>query len=1218
MKTLLRLASVVIVLSAFALQAGAQTSSAAITGHVTDASNAAIQNAEVKLTNQETQVVVTTRSNATGDFIFPSVQPGTFTVAVEAQGFKSLQKVDLVLSASQNLSAGTFILEVGQVTESLTISADITPLQSSSSERSGVIDTAQMDNLLAIGRDAMALTRLIPGVVGSEGSSSLGTSSTPTVNGVNSEYNLATIDGVTGNTRGLATLDTPVNMDAIEEVTLMGSNYQAQYGKTAGANFNFVTKSGTQKYHGALYYYFRNEDLNANTWVNNHNNQPRAQYRYNTLGGTAGGPVYWPGHFNRNKDKLFFFVAVEYSPIKQPDGLKLYRVPTLAETNGDFSQTYNQGTATQTASTLIRIKNPSSTSSCSVNSATPGAGCFANNQIPANLINSQGQLLLKTIYNNTLALNPGFAVNNLAVSSNNYNYVTNYSADKPVNQEIFRIDYFPTQNLHMFGRGDLTAVNNNGHSSPANNLPWLMPVNYRNTEPNFVFNLTYTFNPTVINEFNIGTAGWSETQLYKTSDLAKVTLGSGTGLTLPSLYAGVNPMNLFPQTSFGGVTNAAKFGWDSRFPMGDQVRSYELTDNVTKVMGGHTFKFGIDAGTDAYLQPNKNRVGTFAFDRDTKNPNDSNLAYSNALLGNLDTYTQTTQLLNYDPRTNAFEFYEQDTWKMNTKLTLDLGVRQSWAMAQRLHAGNNFVPSLYDPTQAPTLYSPNSAGKATDPTTGTATYPAAYAGLFVPGTGNLNNGVLFVNTKGYPQGTTYGEGLLWAPRVGFAYSPQGNTVIRGGFGIFNNVRARSGQEGDLTNNAPTTNSPKQYYTNINSASSGYYVNAGNLNGPFSVSHAIPLHSHVPYAQEASLGIQRQVRAGMVLDLAYVGTFTKHVSNYTPINEIPYNSEFRAAHQYKSSATASATLPDNFFRAYPGFGDISLQNFNLTSNYNALQFRVTRRFHNGLEFGGAYTYSRAMDYGQCSTTESSNGSTSCNNADSYNFTVARYQNLRTWNYGPSSFDRRHNLVINYLWSIPRGSELFGDSSRWNNFATRAIMNGWQVSGIASYISGAPSQILASISSGQNITGGGDGSRVVLTCDPWRKTSQTRSSHQWFNASCVAPPIAGSVPVTGFPDGKDYSTGIGAFSPKVNYFNPGITNFDTALFKNMPIREGVRLQLRVETYNTFNHSEFNAVGHTATFANANVQDATNPQTSSTFGTFTDTERPRQMQLALRFEF
>ena len=1196
MKFLLRLVAVVTILICFASHSRAQTSSGTISGHVVDQTGAVVVNAVVRLVNQQTAVQVTTEVRPNGDFAFADVQPGTFSVTVEAPGYKELRKVNLQLSASQSLSAGTLVLQIGEVSQSVTVSADITPIQINSSERSDVLDDHQMDNLLAIGRDAMALVRVMPGVVGGEGGSSLGTSGTPVINGVNNEYNNATIDGVTGNTRGLSTLDTPLNLDAIKEVSVMAANYQAEYGKTAGSNINVVTKSGTQQFHGSAYYYVRNEAFNANYYFNKFNGQARPRYRFNTVGGTIGGPIFWPGHFNTAKNKLFFFVSVEDSPIKSPDGLKMYTVPTALEVAGNFTQTYAQGSANQV---LKNIKMPGQpVSSCPV-TGSPGPGCYAGNIIPAGQINKQAQALLKVLYDNTLGLNPSFAFTNRAVSAGNYNYVTNYTADKPVNQEIFRIDYFPTEKLHMFGRGDFETVNNNSFSSPANSLPWLMRVNYKTTNPNFVFNITYTISPTLVNELNFGTAGWSEAQLYDSADLTKAQL-SPSGYNIPALYSGVNPLNLLPAVTFG-LTNSANFGWDSRFPMADQVRSYSVTDNVTKILGSHTLKLGVDAQTDSYSQPSHNRVSSFSYATDTKNINDSAYAYSNLLLGNFDTVNGVTSLTTYKPRTNALEWYAQDKWKINNNLTLDYGVRFSWAMAQRLSAGNNFAPSLFSPANAPVLYVPtnkvdaNKLPLAQDPTTG-ALVPGAYAGLFVPNTGNLQNGILNVNAKGFPQGTVYGNGVIFAPRIGFAYDPfgQGKTVIRGGYGIFYNVRARSGQEGDLTNNAPTTNSPQQFYGNLNN-----FQAASGLNGPFGIGHAIPLHAPVLSTMNTSLGVQQMLGAGIVMDVAYVGTFGRHLTNYTPINEVPYGAEFQLANQNP----AGGTLPDNFFRPYPGFGTINMQYFNLTSSYNSLQARVTRRFSKGLEFGAAYTWSRSMDFGSCQTA-STQSAASC--SDSYNVTVALYQPLRAWNYGPASWDIRNNFVANYLWSVPKGSRV------WDNFLTRAVLDNWQISGIASYVSGAPGGILLKTNNSANITGGGDGARVVLSGDPMQGAPHT--FNQWFNTSVVSVPVAGSIATAG----KPAVLGGTGNAPKVNYYLPGDTNFDTALFKNIPIENKLVVQFRLETYNTFNHAEFNSLNNTATFATAATPTSTPQQSDPTFGRMNGTLNPRYLQLALRVNF
>ena len=489
MKIMMRLVVVAFLLVAFVVQASAQTSSASISGHVIDQSKSAIPNAEIKLLDQSTNVVISTHTSGNGDFVFADVAPGTYTAIVTAVGFKELRKVNLVLYASVNLDAGTFSLSIGAVQQTVTIEADITALQTTSSERSAVLDTTQIDNLLAIGRDVMSMTKTMPGVVeNSDGAGSLSTTTAPVVNGVNNEYSTSQVDGVIANTRGLATMDTPINLDAVKEVTVNQGSYQAQYGGEAGGQFSFVTKNGTSQFHGGVYYYFRNEDLNANPYFDKFGltpatYKPRPLYRYNVAGGTIGGPIYWPGHFNVNKNKLFFFVSIEDSPIKSPDGLKNYMVPNKLEAQGNFSQTYNQGVSSFTSANQVNIAFPGKSKNtgggtCPTN-GTPTSDCFPGGVVTTPYINSQTLYLLQLMYNATLAKYPQNAYTNLAVSNNNYNYQTNWSADKPVNQEIFRIDYAPTEKLHMFFRGDQTIANDTDFASPANTMSWLLKVNYQ-------------------------------------------------------------------------------------------------------------------------------------------------------------------------------------------------------------------------------------------------------------------------------------------------------------------------------------------------------------------------------------------------------------------------------------------------------------------------------------------------------------------------------------------------------------------------------------------------------------------------------------------------------------------------------------------------------------------------------------------------------------------
>ncbi len=348
---------VISVLVALVLATGvslSQTSTGIITGQVVDPRGGSVPSVEVILTQQLTGVKISTRTDTTGDFVFPSVLPGQYTIAVQAEGFKRLEKRDVTLSASERLSVGTLPLEIGASTQSVTVEADATPVQASSQERSSALNDKQMALISTQGRDYMNMLKMLPGVAlqDGNGSQTLGTSGMPLVNGGRNDYSSINVDGVVANNRGIGTTENEINLDAVAEVKVLMANYQAEYGRNSGAIVNVVTKGGTQEFHGTAYWYKRHEMFNATSWINNKNSTAKGRYRYNTVGYNLGGPVYLPGKFNRNKDKLFFFFSQEFQPNTRPGGLRTWNMPTQLERQGDFSQTVQSNGA------LVVIKDP--------------------------------------------------------------------------------------------------------------------------------------------------------------------------------------------------------------------------------------------------------------------------------------------------------------------------------------------------------------------------------------------------------------------------------------------------------------------------------------------------------------------------------------------------------------------------------------------------------------------------------------------------------------------------------------------------------------------------------------------------------------------------------------------------------------------------------------------------------------------------------------------
>lgn len=1167
----------------------AQTVTSTIIGTVVDSTSAVFPRAPVTLTDPSTGRVRSVLTDTSGVFRFADVSPGTYSVSVKATGFKTLTLSEVVVAANETRSIGNLTLQLGSVADTISVTAEATPVQLASSEKSQEIDGNQLNNVTLKGRDLFGYMKLVPGVIDTTASRDVTTPNAIAgiqMNGNTSSKINFTVDGVTDmDTGSNNTLHYEPNLDAIQELKILSSNYQAEFGRNSGGTITLVTKSGTRDFHGTAQWNHRHEGFNANSWLDDHSVQangraaPIPRYRYNIETYTIGGPVFIPKLFNRDRKRLFFFWSQEYTGQFVSGGTQTKYTPTALERQGDFSQTFaNNGT-------LITITDPA-------NNNAP----FPGNRIPISRADPTG---LGPAMLNFFPL-PNFV--GQGTQANVVNYFEAASATHPRRNDVLRLDTYITSKINGYIRyindhDDMAALYQGVQfsSDVGGKLgqAGISPIDHPNPGHGYSGSVVYDISPTLINEFTLGYS-WNTWSYYTTdnnaSEARSLLPNPATIFPIPT----TNPVGSSPTNGYFDILPEFQFGSPPSNSMtytrvGTSAGNYEnfnpiwtFIDNVSKIVKNHTLKVGF------YLEHN-NKVapasppysGNYNFTPDTNNAiyNTGN-GYANAFLGFVNSYQQATARAVYKTLYWNFEFYLQDNWRVNRRLTLDLGVRFYHQPSQydANFTYSNFFTNKYSPSAAPRLYVPGmSNGKrvALDPGTG-AVAPVAYIGLYVPNSGNPADGFAILGKNGVPFASYNLSYLKPAPRIGFAYdlTGDGKTAIRGGFGIFYN-RLDGNQVYNLSGQPPFSYTPQVNYTTIGSiAASGGSLIFGPQTYYSWPSNEVPWNG----ARNASLDIQRSL-AGFVFDVGYIGDWSFNQNLNYDINPIPIGNRFLPANA--DPTNGGKPLPDVLLRTkYPGYNTINQYAEIGSTNYNALTATMQRRLSHGLAAGLAYTYSKSLGI------------------TSYNPVVA---NNAAYNYGVQAIDRRHNLQINWNYELPGVSRYLG------KFAG-LFLDHWSYSGVMSSTSGAPFNPAFGFASGStpDYTGTPDATaRINVVGNPYANVP----AGAYFNPAAFALPALGTVspatPVLG---------NLGGGSGNLNY--PHYTNFDMTMGKFIPVGLGERRGLRVQAqaYNVFNHTEINALNTTIQF-NPTTGAVVNPFQA---GTPSGTLPNRVMAFSIRFEY
>jgi hypothetical protein len=1121
-----------------------QVDQGTITGVVTDSTGAVVPNAQVTVTNVDTSLTLQGTTDGAGVYVFTPLKVGHYNVSATAPGFSTTSQENLQLDVQARLNV-PLSLKLGGTTERIVVSTAPPLLQTEQASVGQVISTEQINNTPLNGRNWVYISHLTAGVAPSVGQSRGASTGDFFANGQRATQNNFILDGVDNNVNDIDFMNGSSYVirpppDALAEFKIETSNFSAEFGHSAGAVLNASIKSGTNSIHGSLWEYLRNTKLDAKDWTAT----SVPAYHENQFGGTLGFPIL--------KNKLFYFGDIEANRITV-GSTSTSSVPTPLMRTGNFTELLN--TALSGQSKPIQLYQPNSGAAAS--STAQYLQCNGQNNVfcPSQMSALALQILNEYPAPNT---NGGKLANNFVITVNNSSNTIQWDQ---------RIDWNVTAKDQAFVRFSYDHVQGNNPQALGNVLG-------ANTATTSVLSEgatgseTHIFNPRLINEARFG---------YTYGVFLNVQLGYlDPSFAVNNGFGGVPSGTLFPLNGgipVGVVSGISTFGNNASFPSVEHQNVYQILDNLTKIAGSHSLKFGVTLQSIrmAFLQPSHSRGQYNYTGLYTSSPGTSFTGYGVAdfLANQMNSGLVSNEFNTNDTRWYRAGYFEDD-WKTSPKLTLNLGMRYDYYQPYKENGGNqaDFIPG------------------ASGIGMGTGSYLIPTQAQHVPVSTNFlaalakdNVALTYVNNPYLvsPQHWNFG------PRIGFAYSATPTTVMRSGFGIFYgglesfggaNLGASYPFSFSSTYNAPTC-------AVANCPSVGIYLETGfvnQLNAGLGNAVANPVVQTIlnplktAYTINYNVSIERAITQNWVATLSYVGNGSRHLET--------------AANGNGPNALVNTAVNLTTVEPYPDLGQDNLLLFAGTSSYNSLQAKLQKRLSNGFEFLSTYTWGHSFD----------------NTSSPISTGTARVSNMIpiSMEYAPSYWDLRQRFTFNGFYAIP-----YGKSRKYHagNAVVNAIAGDWSTSFTFSAQSGSPFTVTPDTTT---VAVGGRGTvKTIVISDPLKPggtadpsnsgtvcATQTRTRTHWFNPCAYANPLPASLisPKPGGPSGTDptalpvpnpngyqypqHVTGLAnaiAFTGGLNNqtYGPGYERINMSLFKNFPTFREQRVEFRVDAFNLLNH-------------------------------------------------